>query len=148
VQDDVRLARSLMLNAGVRYELQSLVSDRKSILPRTSLTWSPFKSGRTTFRGGAGFFADWLSTMTYRQALQVDGFRQRELNIRFPSYPMWTRARRDVTLPANRYLLGDDLVLPSGTTLNAGIDQQVVGQLRANVATRTGADRACCAGAT
>ena len=51
------------------------------------MTWAPFASGRTTLRGSAGIFYDWLPTSTYDQSLRVDGVRQQELNIVNPAFP-------------------------------------------------------------
>jgi hypothetical protein len=130
VQDDFRIVRSVMLSYGLRYEVQSLVSDYDGFSPRLSVTWAPVKSGRTTIRGGWGWFDDWLSTGVYQQAVQVDGFRQRELNILNPSYP--DPGTEGWTPPTNRYLLGDGLILPGGMSMNAGIDQQLTGSLRVN----------------
>lgn len=130
VQDDFRVARSVMLSYGLRYEAQTLIADQNNFSPRVTVTWSPLKSGRTTLRGGLGWFQDWIGTGVYRQTLQVDGFRQRELNIINPGYP--DAGDGGVTPPANRYLLGPTLVLPASLNLNAGIDQQLVGSLRMN----------------
>ena len=132
IQDDFRLVRSVMLSYGLRYEVQSLVSDYNNLTPRVSVTWAPFPSGRTTIRGGWGWFDDWLSTSVYQQTIQVDGYKQRELNILNPSYP---DPGTDGSIPpTNRYLLGDGLVLPGSMSLNAGIDQQVAGSLRVSAA--------------
>ncbi|MBE3095501.1 MAG: TonB-dependent receptor, partial [Planctomycetes bacterium] len=65
IQDDYRVARSVMLSYGLRYEAQSLIPDQKNFSPRVSVTWSPRKNGKTTFRGGWGFFEDWLGTSVY-----------------------------------------------------------------------------------
>jgi hypothetical protein len=119
-----------MLSYGLRYEVQSLVSDYKNFSPRVSVTWAPRKSGRTTIRGGWGWFDDWLGTGVYQQSLQVDGYRQRELNILNPSYP--DPGTGGTTPPTNRYLISDGLILPGSMSFNAGIDQQVTGSLRVN----------------
>ena len=87
LQDDIRLRKNLTLSPGVRYEAQTHLNDYNNVGPRFGVTWAPFKSGKTTLRGSAGMFYDWLSTGTYEQTLRVDGFRQRELNIINPSYP-------------------------------------------------------------
>ncbi len=71
----------------MRYEVQTHLDDYNNFAPRFGVTWSPFKSGRTTLRASAGIFYDWLSTGTYEQTLRVDGFRQQELNILDPFYP-------------------------------------------------------------
>ena len=71
----------------MRYEAQTHVPDALNFAPRAGFTWAPFKSGKTTLRGSWGMFYDWLPTGIYPQTLQIDGFRQRELNIINPSFP-------------------------------------------------------------
>ena len=87
IQDDIKIRKNLTVTGGVRYEAQTHVPDQLNFAPRAGFTWAPFKSGKTTLRGSWGMFYDWLSTGTYAQTLQVDGFRQRELNIVNPSFP-------------------------------------------------------------
>ncbi len=130
VQDDWRARKSVVLSYGLRYEAQTLIADQNNFSPRVTVTWSPFKGGKTTFRGGWGWFSDWLGTATYQRTLQVDGFHQRELNIVDPLYPDPGPAG-DV-LPSNRYLLADGLALPRSMAVNAGVEQQLVGGLRLN----------------
>jgi hypothetical protein len=127
-QDDFRLARSLMLSYGVRYETQSLVSDRRNFSPRASLTWSPLRSGRTTVRGGFGSFTDWLGVSTYEQTIRLDGFRQRELNIVNPQYP--DPGAAGAAPATNRYLIDGELQLPESVGLNLGVDQALTASLR------------------
>lgn len=130
LQDDFRVVKSLMLSYGLRYEAQTLIADQNNFSPRVTATWSPLKNGRTTFRAGWGWFSDWIGSTTYRQTLQVDGVRQQELNILNPGYP--DPGITGVTPPANHYLFGPDMVLPQSMTINAGVDQQLVGGLRLN----------------
>jgi hypothetical protein len=129
-QDDIRVARSLLFSAGLRYEAQGLIRDQQNFSPRFSLTWSPLKSGKTTFRAGGGLFSDWLGTGTYEQTLRVDGFRQRQLNVFNPAYP--DPGLSGTTPPTDRYLLGSGLVLPESASLNAGVEQLVTSTLRVN----------------
>jgi hypothetical protein len=130
IQDDYRVFKSVVLSYGLRYEAQTLVRDQNNFSPRSSVTWSPLKSGRTTFRAGFGRFSDWLGTGTYKQTLLVDGFRLRELNVINPSYP--DPGVSGETSATNRYLLASDLLLPESMTVNAGVDQQLGGALRVN----------------
>ena len=131
VQDDIKVRKSLTITGGVRYEAQTHVPDLLNFGPRVGFTWAPFKSGKTTLRGSWGMFYDWLSTGTYAQTLQVDGYRQHELNIIDPEYP--DPAGAGVTPPTNRYLLADDRSMAYSQRLSAGIAQTLSRRISANV---------------
>jgi hypothetical protein len=107
VQDDIRVNRSLTLSPGVRYEAQAHVDDLANFGPRFGITWAPFRGGATTLRASAGIFNDWMASGTYEQILRVDGFRQQEINVVSPSYPLPGIAG-DIP-PINRYAMGDDM---------------------------------------
>jgi hypothetical protein len=129
-QDDYRLARSLLLSYGLRYEAQTIVADQQNFSPRVTLSWSPFKSGRTTFRGGFGSFSDWIGIQTYEQIQRFDGVRQQEVNIVDPAFP--DPGIAGVIPPTNRYTFADGLRLPESRAMNAGIDHQLSAALRFN----------------
>lgn len=130
LQDDWRVHKTTMLSLGVRYEAQTLVGDQNNFSPRATITWSPFKDGKTNFRAGIGYFNDWVGTQTYEQTLRVDGFRQRELNIPFPTYP--EVGGTALTAATNRYQFNDALGLPQSLNANVGVDRQVTGWFRVN----------------
>ncbi len=135
VQDDWRARRNLTVSAGLRQEAQTHLDDRRNLSPRVGLTWAPFKSGRTTVRGGAGIFHDWLDAETFEQTLRVDGVRQQDLVIRNPGYPdPFTGGASQEVLPASRYLVSPELVMPSRTMLNLGVSQQLSPMMNLNVA--------------
>ena len=121
VQDDYRIARTVLLSGGLRYGVQSQATDRWNLSPRVSAAWSPFKDGRITFRGSYGYFYDWLAGDLYKQTLLVDGFRQRETNIFNPSYP--DPGAAGTTAPTNQYLWSDALALPAANRLSLGVDR-------------------------
>jgi hypothetical protein len=131
IQDDIKIRKGLTLTGGVRYEAQTHVPDALNFAPRVGFTWAPFKSGKTTLRGSWGMFYDWLSTGTYAQTLQVDGFRQRELNIVNPAFP--DPGAVGATPPTNRYLLADDRGMAYSQRLSAGIAQTLSRRLTTNV---------------
>jgi hypothetical protein len=130
VQDDIRVRKSLTLSPGVRYEAQTHLRDYNNVGPRFGVTWSPFKSGKTSLRGSAGVFYDWLSANTYEQTLRVDGFRQQELNVVNPSFP--DAGSDGVIPPTNRYILGDEVRMGRTVRVSAGIDQAITKQFRIN----------------
>jgi hypothetical protein len=128
IQDDIRLRKNLTLSPGIRYEVQTHLADYNNVGPRFGVTWAPFKSGKTTLRMSAGMFYDWLPANTYEQTLRVDGFRQRELNIQDPSYPV--PGIVGTTPPTNRYILSGSLNAPRTTRVSAGIDQTITPRVR------------------
>jgi hypothetical protein len=123
VQDDWRIARSLLLTGGIRYGVQSHVSDSWNLSPRATFAWSPLRSGNLTIRGSYGYFYDWIAGDLYKQTLLFDGVRQREINTVDPSYPI--PGEIGVTPPTNRYLWSDDLALPTAHRANVGVERLV-----------------------
>ncbi len=130
IQDDIKVRKGLTLTGGVRYEAQTHVPDALNFAPRMGFTWAPYKSGKTTVRGSWGIFYDWLSTGTYSQTLQVDGFRQRELNIVNPGFP---DPGSIAAPPTNRYLLAEDRAMAYSQRLSAGLAQVISRRINANV---------------
>ena len=133
VQDDWRVQRNLTLSLGVRQELQTRVPDHINLAPRAGFTWSPFRHGRTTIRGGAGIFYEWLEAEVYEQTLRVDGVRQVETVIRNPGYPDPHVGGFADVLPPSRYVLADGLVLPIRRMAGIGLSQQLSGTLSVNL---------------
>jgi hypothetical protein len=131
VQDDYRAAKSLTLSAGLRQEYQSHIGGLR-LGPRGGLAWSPFKHGKTTVRGGAGVFFDWLEAQTYAQAIQLDGTHQQIETIVEPGYPDPTRGGRALVLPNGRVALADDLVQPVLNEATIGVEQQLATGVRLN----------------
>ena len=131
IQDDIKVRKGLTVTGGVRYEAQTHVPDAVNFAPRIGVTWAPFKSGKTTLRGSWGMFYEWLPVGTYAQTLQVDGFRQRELNIINPSYP--DPGDAGITPPTNRYLLAEDRNMAYSQRLSAGIAQAISRRVNTNV---------------
>ena len=131
IQDDIKIRKNLTVTGGVRYETQTHVPDLLNFAPRVGFTWAPFKTGKTTLRGSWGMFYDWLSTGTYAQTLQVDGVRQRELNIVNPSFP--DPGDVGTSPPTNRYLLADNRDMAYSQRLSAGIAQTISRRVSTNV---------------
>jgi hypothetical protein len=134
VQDDWRARKNLTLSAGLREEMQTHLGDGWNLAPRVGFNWSPFKNGRTAVRGGAGAFFNWLDADTFEQTLRVDGVRQLDRVVRNPGYPDPLSGGADQQiLPASKYVLSGDLVMPRRTMVNLGVSQQLSSTLSANV---------------
>jgi len=90
VQDDWRVKPNLTLSLGLRYEVQTLVSDYKNIAPRLGVAWAPGnpKNGRqkTVFRGGFGIFYDRISYGMFEQAALNNGHSQVQYTVYNPTF--------------------------------------------------------------
>jgi hypothetical protein len=133
VQDDVRVARSLSMSFGLRHEIQTHANDYLNFAPRFGTTWSPFKSGTLTFRGGVGIFYDWYEAQTYEQTLRVDGTRQSDLVVQNPGFPDPFSGGDAIELPSSRYQQAEDLTLPTILRTNVGVEQAIGRTGRLNV---------------
>ncbi len=134
LQDDWRVRKNLTISGGLRHELQTHLADRWNAGPRAGFTWSPFRSGRTTVRGGGGIFYDWLDADTAEQTLRVDGVRQQDIVVRNPGYPdPFAGGAAQQVLPTSKYALAGDLVMPTRAMFNVGLSQQLSRTLAANV---------------
>lgn len=130
LQDDVRVSKSLTLTPGLRYSLQTHISDWTGYEPRFGLTWSPRKSGTTTLRASTGIFHGFLPPFVYEQTLRYDGTHQRQFIVTNPAYPDPGTAG---TVPlTNRYVLGD-FHLNRNVRHSAGVDQVVTRRFRVSV---------------
>lgn len=87
IQDDVRISKSFILSLGVRYEWQNNLRDANNFSPRISFTWSPFKEGKTTFRGGIGLFYNFLETNNLITILAQNINQPGEIVIINPNFP-------------------------------------------------------------
>jgi hypothetical protein len=133
-QDDIRLARSFTLNFGVRHEMQSHLGDRNNFAPRVGLAWSPFASGTTTVRAGAGLFYDWFESDYFEHTLRVDGQRQRDSIVRNPGFPDPLSGGTEILLPPGRIQSDPDLRMPYVGQASVGVERRLWNkfQLRAN----------------
>ena len=76
VQDEWHAARSLTVNAGLRYDLQlleTIATDANDVSPRLGLAWTPGGGGRTVVRASAGLFHDRVPLRALANALLSAG---------------------------------------------------------------------------
>jgi carboxypeptidase family protein len=129
LQDDWRLHKSFTLSLGLRHEAQTNLGDKNNLAPRLGFAWSPFKSGKTTIRGGAGIFYDWFATDIYEQALRVNGQRQLDLVVLNPCFPD-PFACGNSGLPPSRMEVDQNLALPYVAQTSLGLQQELPKNLR------------------
>jgi hypothetical protein len=83
IQTDWKLSKRVLLSAGARYELQTNISDRNNIDPRTTLAYQLNPS--TVIRGGFGMFHQRLAVGSVQTLLQYDGVHQLQTIINNPT---------------------------------------------------------------
>jgi hypothetical protein len=141
VQDNYRVRRSLMLNLGLRHDLQTHLRDWANFTPRVGINWTPFPGRRTTVRASYNTFSRFFEASLYEQTLRVNGLQQRDLVISNPGYP---DPFSSGVLEAGR-LPGiirarSDLIMPSTRRVQLGIDQRLAAwaRLRGTYSRQTG----------
>jgi hypothetical protein len=90
VQDDWRVSPTLTLSLGLRYEIQTLVSDYRDWAPRLGFAWAPGHarngSPKTVIRGGFGMFYDRIGTGLFETAALNNGVNQLQYTIENPTF--------------------------------------------------------------
>ena len=112
---------ALTLSGGVRQEYQSAIGGLR-LAPRGGVTWAPFKSGRTSVRGGAGIFFDWFEAENELRAAQLDGMHQQVETVLAPGYP-FPLGPSAVRLANGRIQLAPSLDQPTIREASLGVEQ-------------------------
>ncbi len=87
LQDDWRVRPNLSLSAGLRYEVQTNISDFHDIAPRLGFAWAPGgHKAKTVIRSGAGFFYDRFPINLVLEAMRFNGITQQQFIVRHPGF--------------------------------------------------------------
>jgi hypothetical protein len=87
VQDTIKLASQLSLDAGLRYQLQTTPDAFINFDPRLGLAWSPDKKQTWLFHLRAGLFNNSPTETSYAtEVYRLNGIRQRQTTIYSPNY--------------------------------------------------------------
>jgi hypothetical protein len=125
IQDDIRLNKSLMISLGLRYEWQNNLNDKNNFSPRIGFAWSPKENGKTTFRGGAGIFYNWLEPNTLATILSQDENQTGETVIINPSFPNPFSGGTSQVLPKSYWQKASNLKNPYFILAQFGIQRQL-----------------------
>lgn len=125
VQDDIRLHKSFMLSVGLRYEWQNNFRDFNNFSPRVGFTWSPYRTGKTTFRGGAGIYYNWFETNSLAAILSQGITQPTETVIINPGFPNPFESGTSRILPQSYWQKADDLKNPYIFLASIGVQQQL-----------------------
>ena len=130
--DDWRARPNLSLSLGLRYEIQTNISQGTNFAPRIGVAWSPRAGtsgrGKTVIRGGFGMFYDRVSEDLTLQSLRFNGLTQQQYIVRNPDfYPFVpsTDTLADLLAPQTIRRLAADARAPYLMQTAIGIERQL-----------------------
>lgn len=154
IQDDVRLAPTVTLNAGLRYEFittprstepnqSTLVNltdpelttghtfmrnpSLKNFAPRVGLAWDVFGNQRTALRGGLGVYHDQITSYYYLPMVEANPPFNLTRTVNNPPFPSAYQEIASGRLPSTFSLqtLQHDLDQPYRVQYNVGVQQEL-----------------------
>lgn len=140
IQDDFRVRKNLVLNFGIREELESHFGDWVNLAPRLGVNWTPSAKWKTALRAGLNINYQPLPSNVFEQTLLVNGRRQRDLVIANPTYPDPFGGDILAATPPGIIRAASDLTMPLNRRVNVGIDQPLgkIGRVRATYSRNVG----------
>jgi Carboxypeptidase regulatory-like domain len=123
VQTDIAVSKRFLISPGVRYQIQSHLSDYNNFDPRMSLSFQLDKA--TVLRAGVGTFHQEFSVGTYQSLLQLDGTHQTQIQIRNPVYLDPFQGGTITSVPATLRTRADGLVASYTSNLSGSIEHSL-----------------------
>ena len=130
VLDDWKIRPNFTLSLGMRYEVQTLMSDHGDWAPRIGFAWAPgsAKNGRqkTVFRGGFGIFYDRTNPSTFLEAAELNGSYQLSYTVTDPNFFPAVPATSSLTANQNSvYSVDPRLRAPYSMQSAIGVERQL-----------------------
>lgn len=126
IQDDYRVRRNVIINLGLRHDIQTHLADQLNFSPRLGVSWTPSSKARTTLRASAAMVRSAMDAELYQQLLLVDGRAQHDLVISNPGYPdPFSAGVTQAAAPPSIIRAPGDLTMPYGYRFTLGADQPI-----------------------
>ncbi len=122
--DEWHLRPNLTLSAGLRYELQSHLSDYANFAPRFSVAWAN-SNRKTVVRAGYGWFYDRFDYNYILQAERQNGTTQRQYIVNLPSNGLTPPSLDNATLSPTIYQVDPNMRTPLTMEGAIGVDRQI-----------------------
>ncbi len=132
IQDSWKPRGNLTINAGLRYDYESyagVLTDKNNVSPRFAVSFDPWNTGRTVFRGGAGLFQDQI-TLNQWLIIVLNVINAQEfIVLNNPGYPDPFGGAPRPPSPANTELFDPGMNTPYASHLTAGVKRELTGGL-------------------
>jgi hypothetical protein len=126
VQDDWRIKPNLSLSAGLRYEMQTGISDHVDFAPRIGVAWAPGKGNtKTVIRAGAGVFYDRFPSNLLVNAALLNGITQTQYIVRNPTFFPTVPDPASLAALTATYRVDSRLQAPAMIQVAAGVERQL-----------------------
>jgi hypothetical protein len=122
-QSDIRLSDRFLISPGLRYQLQSHLTDHHDVDPRVSLSYQLNKA--TIVRLGAGLFHQDFSIANYLQLQQLNGINQTQILIRQPSYPNPYAGGIAQSVPPSLRVMANGMVTTHTNNISGSVERQL-----------------------
>ena len=126
IQDQIQARSDLSVAIGLRYDLQTQVTDRNNFGPRASFAYAPGGKRRVVVRGGAGVFYDRVEGGPIAELLHSTGGRLVREILLDPSYPNpFAESATDATPPPSIVRFAPDVRIPYTVQYGVGVERQI-----------------------
>jgi hypothetical protein len=131
VQDDWKLRPNFTLSLGLRYEVQTNISDKKDWAPRLAFAWAPgFGHNKTVIRAGWGMFYDRFQVTNVLNAYRNNGENQQNYLVTDPTtynsdFTVTPALSTLTSTSGQRYVIDSNLEAPRLMQTVVGLERQL-----------------------